>query len=39
MFDHGTIIQTGITYEKFHYKSLLNSAWLSSRARLAINKN
>ena len=37
-FDHGTIIWTGITCKKIFYKSLLNSAWLWSRARLALNK-
>ena len=36
--NHGTIIQTGITCEKFFHKSLLNSAWLWSRTRLVINK-
>ena len=39
----GNIMQTGITCKKipareFLYKSLLNSAWLRSRVRLAINK-
>ena len=35
---HGTIIRTGKHVRKFLYKSLLNSVWLWSRARLAINK-
>ena len=38
-YDHGTIIQTGITCKKFLYKSLLNLVWLWSRTRLAVNKN
>ena len=32
--NHGTIIRTGITCNRY----LLNSAYLSSRAQLAINK-
>ena len=35
---HGTIIQKKKHVRKFFYKSLLNSAWLWSRARLATNK-
>ena len=36
---YGTIIRTGIACKKnFLYKNLLNSAWIWSRARLAINK-
>ena len=38
VIEHGTIIWTGKTRRKFLYKSLLNSAWLWSRAGLAINK-
>ena len=34
-YNQGIIIQTG---KKVIYKSLLNSAWLSSRAQLAIKK-
>ena len=37
-FRHGTIMRTGITCKEILYKSLLNSAWLSRRAQLAINK-
>ena len=36
--DRRTIIGTGITFKKCFYKSLLNSAWFLTRARLAINK-
>ena len=35
LYIHGTIIRTGITYKKI---PLLNSAWILSRARLAINE-
>ena len=35
---HGTIIRTGKNVRKLFYKSLLNSAWLWSRARLTVNK-
>ena len=35
---HGTTQRPGITCKKFFHKSLLNSACLWSRARLAINK-
>ena len=35
---NGTIIRTGIACKKFFYKNLLNSAYLWSRAQLAVNK-
>ena len=35
---HGTTQRPGITCKKIFHKSLLNSACLWSRARLAINK-
>ena len=38
LWNHGTIIQTGIACKKILYTNLMNLAGLWSRARLAINK-